>query len=244
MRFNSGYRFRFRAVPFVATLIVIAIGITLGLWQLRRADQKEAIAVKLAARSDAEVLETVPSAFTIDDAEFRKVRLHGEFLPDWPLYLDNRPYQGRAGLYVLMPFRATDGPGVVLVERGWIARDPNDRARIPVIPTPAGMQTIVGRIRKAPGHVMQLGKAPGLKPGAIVQNLVLAEFSATSMLPVRPFLLEQLSDTGDGLVRDWPRPSAGVERHLGYAFQWFALAAMAAVFFVVTGFRRGKPAFD
>jgi surfeit locus 1 family protein len=41
-------------------------------------------------------------------------------------------------------------------------------------------------------------------------------------------------------VRGWPRPSTGVEKHRGYAFQWYALAGMALVFFVVTGFRRGK----
>jgi len=54
-----------------------------------------------------------------------------------------------------------------------------------------------------------------------------------------PLLLQQTSDTGDGLVREWPQPAVGSERNRGYAFQWYALAAMAFVFFVVTGFRRG-----
>jgi surfeit locus 1 family protein len=26
----------------------------------------------------------------------------------------------------------------------------------------------------------------------------------------------------------WPRPDAGVERHRGYAFQWYSLAALIA----------------
>jgi cytochrome oxidase assembly protein ShyY1 len=56
---------------------------------------------------------------------------------------------------------------------------------------------------------------------------------------MQPFVIEQLSDTRDGLIRDWPRPSTGIDRHLGYAFQWYALAATAFIFFVVTGFRRG-----
>jgi surfeit locus 1 family protein len=42
------------------------------------------------------------------------------------------------------------------------------------------------------------------------------------------------------MVRDWPAPSLGVEKHQGYAFQWYALSAMALIFFVVNGFRRGK----
>jgi surfeit locus 1 family protein len=56
-----------------------------------------------------------------------------------------------------------------------------------------------------------------------------------------PIVIEQ-ADTPDarqqGLVRDWPQPSTGIERHQGYAFQWYALALMAFLFFVVTGIRR------
>ena len=41
-------------------------------------------------------------------------------------------------------------------------------------------------------------------------------------------------------ARDWPLPSAGVDKHRGYAFQWYALAATAFLFFLVTGFRRAS----
>jgi cytochrome oxidase assembly protein ShyY1 len=53
-------------------------------------------------------------------------------------------------------------------------------------------------------------------------------------------VIEQTGDSGDGLVRDWPKPSLGMEKHQGYAFQWFALAATAILFFVITGFKRGS----
>ena len=242
MRFPLGLQFRFRLLPFIATLIVMAIGFTLGQWQMRRADQKQAIAVKLAERSNAPVLAADALAGDATDLEFRRVRLQGEFLADWPLYLDNRPYQGRAGLYALMPFRLAGSRQVVIVERGWIARDPRDRMHVPVLATPPGTVVIEGTVRRAPGHVLQLGQAPRLQPGAIVQNLNLAEFASVSGMPVQPALVDQTSDTGDRLLRDWPRPSVGIERHLGYAFQWYALTAMAAVFFCVTGFKRGRSA--
>ena len=79
-----------------------------------------------------------------------------------------------------------------------------------------------------------------VRPQAIVQNLDIAEFGEASKLALQPFLLEQASDTHDGLERDWPRPSSGVETHRGYAFQWYALALMALLFFIATGFRNGK----
>lgn len=244
MRFNPGFRFRFRAVPFIATVIVMMIGASLGQWQLRRAGQKQVIEVKLTQRSAAPVVSIDGVGSDLDELEYRRLQIRGEFLADWPLYLDNRPYRSNAGLYVLMPLRLAASGKVVMVERGWIPRNPVDRAALPLLKTPPGTVTIEAQVRRSPGHVMQLGEAGRLQPGAIVQNLDLAEFGRSSRLPVQPFLVEQLSATEDGLVRDWPRPSVGVERHLGYAFQWYALVAMAAVFFVVTGFRRGKSEND
>jgi cytochrome oxidase assembly protein ShyY1 len=73
----------------------------------------------------------------------------------------------------------------------------------------------------------------------IVQNANAAGIAQAAGIKIIPLMLEQTSDTQDGLVRDWPLPSAGVERHRGYAFQWYGLAATALIFFVVTGFRRG-----
>ena len=242
MRILSRLQFRFRLVPFMAMLLVVAIGASLGQWQLRRADEKKAIDVKLTQRAKASVLQAADVQGDLALLEFRRVQLRGVFVPDWPLYLDNRPYNSRAGLYVLMPFRLAGSDAVVMVERGWIARDPQDRTRVPTLITPPGALTIEGTLRGAPGHVLQLGQALPLRPGALVQNLNLVEFSRTSGLSVQPYLVEQTSASADGLVRDWPRPSSGIERHLGYAFQWYALAAMAALFFVVTGFKRGKSA--
>ena len=87
---------------------------------------------------------------------------------------------------------------------------------------------------------MQLGDAGPLQPKAIVQNLAIGEFAAASKYKLQPFVLEQTSAADDQLQRTWPRPSLGIEKHRGYAFQWYALAVMAFIFFVVTGFRRGS----
>ena len=240
MRFISSLRFRFRLIPFIATLVMMAIGISSGSWQLRRADAKQAIAVKLAQRAAAPALSFKELNADAAGLEYRHVELQGEFLAEWPLYLDNRPQQGRAGFYVLMPFRPAGSHQVVLVQRGWVARDVQDRTRLPLLATPAGIISLKGQLLRAPGKVMQLGEPPSLRPGAIVQNLDLMAFGSASGLPVQPYLVQQASNTSDGLVRDWPLPSSGIDRHFGYAFQWYGLAVMAGLFFVVTGFKRGK----
>ncbi|MGZ8295128.1 MAG: SURF1 family cytochrome oxidase biogenesis protein, partial [Telluria sp.] len=98
-----------------------------------------------------------------------------------------------------------------------------------------------GVARRSLGQVMQLGDAPKVAPKAILQNLEVAQFARASGLALQPFFIEQTDPVqpGDKLLRDWPAPSLGVEKHQGYAFQWYALAVMALLFFVITGFRRG-----
>ncbi|GGI53765.1 hypothetical protein GCM10011430_09390 [Oxalicibacterium solurbis] len=174
------------------------------------------------------------------ESEYRHVLLRGEFVRDWPMYLDNRPHDGIAGFYLLMPFKIASTDLHVLVARGWIPRNPAVRTQLPPLITPSGSMDIEGTLRSSAGHVMQLGSPEPLRPGAIVQNLDTAEFAAASGLHTYPMIVEQSSDTHDGLVRDWPLPSTGVEKHRAYAFQWYALTVMAFLFFVVTGFRRGS----
>lgn len=237
---DSRPRFRFRLIPFVATVILVVLGIALAQWQTRRGDQKQLIESKLLQREAEPVLAFGASAADLDQLEYRRLALRGEFIGSWPVYLDNRPLNGVAGFYVLMPFKLAGADSYVLVARGWLPRDPSDRSKLPPYPTPAGTIEIEGLVRRDFGHVMQLGDAGPLQPKAIVQNLAIGDFAAASKFKLQPFVLEQTSDAVDHMQRTWPRPSLGIEKHRGYAFQWYALAVMAFIFFVVTGFRRGS----
>lgn len=231
--------FRFRWIPFMAALLVMVVGILLGNWQTRRAVEKIAIENAIVERAEQAALD-LNKPFINTDIEYRRLSAEGSFIADWPIYLDNRPYQGKAGFTLLMPLRLSNSDSVVLVARGWFPRDAAERTKLPAIPVPAAPIRIEGIARRSAGHVMQLGQAADVQPGAIVQNLDPAEFARVSKLPLQNFIIEQTSDTNDGLVRDWPRPSGGVDKHRGYAFQWYALAATALVFFLVTGFRRAR----
>lgn len=193
--------FRFRVVPFIATLLVMAIGISAGQWQTRRAADKQAIAVKLTQRATALPVAIDAHLLNADTVEYRPLIVRGEFLVNWPVYLDNRPYRGVAGLYVLMPLRIAGSKMHVLVARGWVPRDPADRKKIPAMATPPGVITVQGMALRNPGKLLQLGQQDALHPGAILQNLQIATFAQASGLQMQPFLLEQTSALPDGLVR-------------------------------------------
>lgn len=241
--------FRFRVIPFVVTVALVVLGVMLGNWQTRRAEEKLAIAAKLLERGKAEPVVFgrdggVDGHVRVDGVhptsiEYRRVRVTGEWVSQWPLFLDNRPLNGRAGFILAMPFKIAGSDKHVLVLRGWLPRDANDYARLPDYQTPNGTVTIEGVATLSAGHVMQLGGAGELKPGMRVQNLDVDSVAKASGLALAPFLVQQ-SGQGEGLVREWPAPGTGVDKHRGYAFQWYALAAMAALFFVITGFRSGR----
>jgi len=243
-------RFRFRGIPFLATLVIVGVGIALGNWQVRRAAEKMAIAGAIGEQGSLPpvVMGAGGGVHGHDRVDtgvhptYRRVLVTGQFVKEWPVFLDNRPYAGRAGLYLAMPFKIAGSERHVLVLRGWLPRDPREYGRLPEYATPQGATTIEGIIVAKAGHVMQLGTAAPVKPGAIVQNLEVDEVARASGLQLEPFFVQQTGPqaAGDALVRDWPAPDTGVDKHRGYAVQWYALAAMAALFFVITGLRSGR----
>lgn len=238
--------FRFRWIPFVVMLLLVALGLSLAQWQERRFDEKTARAARLEAGNRQAPLQLGPTLLAAPDAdaiEYRRVRMSGHFLPAWAVYLDNRPYQGQAGFHVLTPFQLEDSSMHVLVAQGWLPRNNVERTRIPDYATPAGTVTIEGVVRRHAGHVMELGTAPPLAPQAIVQNIEIGQLAKASGLAFQPVLVEQTAPAlpaGALPVRDWPAPDLGADKHRGYAFQWMALAAMAFLFFVFTGIRRAN----
>lgn len=230
--------FRFKWIPFAATALLVALGLSLGQWQERRAAQKVTLQMLLEAGNKAAPLALGAAPLAAAEVEFRRVTVKGQFVPDWTLYLENRPYQGRAGFYVLMPFRIDGSNMHVLVERGWLPRNVAQRDAVPPYVTPFGTVMIEGIARENTGRVMQLGTAPPLRGRAIVQNADIGQVGAASGLLLQPFIVLQ-TGLDEQLVRDWPAPDTGVDKHRGYAFQWHALALMAFLFFVLTGLRRG-----
>jgi cytochrome oxidase assembly protein ShyY1 len=237
---------RIKPIPAIICLCLAALGVVLGMWQLSRAEGKRALQQAWATRAALAPLDGLQLAQVADSSaalalDGRRVLVRGEFLPQWVVYLDNRQQQGQPGLWVMMPFKLAQNGATVLVARGWLPRDKRDRSAIAPYATPAGPVELQALVRSHVARLMQLGADVSLKSGAIVQNLDLQQARQASNLPLLPLLLEQTvpAHEQDHLGRIWPQASSGIEKHEGYAFQWFALAAVAMIFFVLTGWRRG-----
>ena len=217
-----------RALVWAVALAAMALTASLGRWQLSRAAEKEALQAAIAERQRLPALDGASLAQALSDDQAREllhraITLRGQWLADRTVFLDNRPMARPTGFYVLTPLRLTGSDRVVLVQRGWAPRHQVDRSLLPPVQTPTGEVQVSGRIAAHPPRVYQLGQEQG---GAIRQNLDLDAWRAETGLPLAPVLVVQTGAASDGLQRDWPEAASGVEKHYGYAFQWFGLCTL------------------
>lgn len=214
-----------------AAVLGVALTVSLGFWQLRRASQKEALAASMAASESQPALDTkaLVAAPHPLDLLHHSVLLRGVWVPGHDVYLDNRQMHAKVGFYVLSPLRLDDGGAVLMVQRGWVPRNFEAREVLPPVQRPAGTVELAGRIALPPSKLYEPG-APA--SGAIRQNLDLRQFRLETSLPIdERFVVVQTGAASEGLLREWPVVNLGVEKHYGYAFQWFALAALIAGLF-------------
>ena len=217
-------------VVLVAALLGACVTARLGLWQLDRAQQKRALHALIEQRMaqpalDGGALASTPGAAA--QQHYRPLRLHGRWLAERTVVLDNRQMNGRPGFFVVTPLRLADG-SAVLVQRGWVPRDLAQRTRLPLIDTPAGEREVTGRIAPAPGRLFEFDAAAS---GPIRQNVDLGAFAAEIGVVLKPLSVQELSADA-GLAQDWAPPVLDVSTHLGYAFQWFALSALITGLYV------------
>jgi surfeit locus 1 family protein len=231
--FNNRGRFW---VVTVAALLTVALTFSLGQWQLRRAAQKAALQASLDQKSQVAPLGNAqlaglaalnpPALAALSD---RRVDITGQWQAAQTVYLDNRPMNGRPGFWVMTPLLLSGTDKVVLVQRGWIPRDFVDRSRLAPVETSAQEVRLQGRMAPAPAKLYAF---KGADTGLIRQNLDIGVLAAETGLPLLPVLVLQTGPASEGLQREWAAPNTGIDKHHGYAFQWFGLSALVLGLYV------------
>ena len=163
-------------VVIFSTLFALGLTASLGFWQLGRASTKIALQESIADKNSKDPLSN--SSVSADDSEassgvllHRSVRISGHWQTHNTTYLDNRQMGARQGFFVLTPLRLTGSNVVVVVQRGWIPRDFQDRTRLAAVTTSANEVVVNGRVTAAPSAIYALGKEAAGVSGQIMQNL-------------------------------------------------------------------------
>ncbi|MDI1243936.1 MAG: SURF1 family protein [Rhodoferax sp.] len=223
------------------SLFLFVLGLALGQWQLGRAVQKIAMRDAIAESQAKPPLDNggFLAMLGTHDLLYRRVKLMGSWLPDATVFLDNRTMNGRVGFVVVTPLKLELTGQVVLIQRGWVARNFVDRQALPSVASSSAVVQIEGMVSPPPSRHFDLG---GGDIGRIRQNLDMKTFGDTLGLDLVPMSVQETGDKRDGLARNWPQPNTGVDTHYGYAFQWFALSGLVALYYlwfqIVKRFRR------
>ena len=229
----------------LAALVVCALVVGLGFWQLDRLAQRHAESARRAARLTAAPVALDESGRPVGAspgalALFQPVVVRGRFDGSRELALTNEIWDGRLGVHLLTPLLLPDGAHAVLVDRGWVPVD--ERQRIDWeqyrVDGPAEITGWVRPIEHAGASVPpasaappfdRLSDAPRLVPGLDVKDV-----QGRIDRPLLPFVVVEFPPAGrqisaDALpYRQVPQTDLGDGVHLIAAIQWFAIAGIIA----------------
>jgi surfeit locus 1 family protein len=219
------------------TLAGVLVFVRLGIWQLHRADYKDALLRRYAAAASAPVqaFDAVADRPPVD--AYPRVHVQGRYLTDRLYLLDNPKHDSLGGVEVYAPFQPLNQHRLLLVDLGFLPG--NGTNQVPQLqPLPTDVQTLQGVYQPPPGTGLELGgnalaqqthwpkKSIYLDPDQVAADLhatlyprVLALDPDPSAIYVRMHALDISS-----------MPPA---RHRAYAYQWFTFAVAAVVIFVV-----------
>jgi surfeit locus 1 family protein len=232
--FFARRRFRPTLWPTLALAVLVAATVGLGNWQRHRGAEKEALRAQYELNARQPPIELTADSSNASALRFRPVRARGEFDGARQVLIDNKVHAGRAGYDVVTPLKLAGGNRYVLVDRGWIAQGAH-RSELPRVPPPRGEISVEGRINLPPARYLELKMEAGASP--VRQNLDIDRIAAATGLPLLPFVIEQSSDAGDSLVRDWPPPDFGIDQHRSYMLQWYSLAGLGILLWLALNWR-------
>ncbi len=232
---------KYRRAPLITYLCLLPILLTLGVWQLNRAEEKRALLQLQAQGRSAEVLSL--KATMPDKPEallYKPVQAIGQYDNNHQYLLDNQVNKGRAGYFVLTPFRLKNENKAVLVNRGWLPLGKN-RSDLPDINVDTKEITVKGRINRFPSVGLKLAGAeiPSNNWPALVQVIDVKVLANQLNYPLFSFQVELDRQSANGFTREWQAvTSMTPEKHVGYAVQWFLLAITLTVLFFKYGFKK------
>jgi surfeit locus 1 family protein len=234
----SGRKFKFNLGMTLFTLVLFPVLISFGYWQLEREQQKTQLQRQYDERALSEPRSEAQIDWTNPDLGWIPVTAMGRFDSGRQFILDNRIFDSKVGYEIITPFITESG--TLLVNRGWIAQGPT-RAEFPELGINEGPATISGHIYVPEGETFVLGSDsstteawPKLIQKVDVEQMALSLYATD----VRPFIVRLTEDSQGVLQTNWAAINMRPETHRAYAVQWFTMAAVLLILYIMFSFRK------
>ena len=226
-------------LPYAIGALLVVQFMALSAWQISRGFEKQA---------ERDAFEGA-SGFTLfrDGVEvrsFQPIRAEGRFLGDRQFLFDNIIINSRYGYYVVTPLEIANDEPLLMINRGWIAKDspnPDLDEVAEAIRVSGDVTTVRGRVGSFPKPGMRMGDAIASRERwPQVAVFPTADDVAASLgREVQPFLLLLDPEAEHGYLRHWVPEEMGPGKHFGYALQWFLMGAVLAGLLIWNYRKRG-----
>lgn len=210
-------------------IVVAAVCIRLGFWQLDRREARLALNAGIAERMEAEPFRLDRAPMDTTGLTYRRVVIAGRLDADRSVVLAGRSYQGSPGAHLLVPLRP--GDTALLVNRGWLPAPDAASVDVEAVAIDGDVE-VAGVLLPFPAVTVEAGDGFRRTWYRFAGDAIRGQYP----YPVAPLYLQATSrptgpaapDTA-GLPIVLGPPSLDAGPHLSYAVQWFSFAAIFLV---------------
>lgn len=243
----GAYKFRLPGVlPIIFTIAMLSLLLQLGYWQLNRAELKQQLRDDFADRTEGDVLRfSNHSDEQLELLQYASMYLTGHFVGSHRILLDNRMHGGKLGFHALGVLQLSGQKRFVLVNLGWVAMQ-DSREVLPEVVLPKGEVSFPIRVKNITRNVFTLGgldiRSDGLILMPVLDKPQLEEWLQLELSGAMA-LVDVNADFG--YVRQWQaHQGISPSKHIGYAFQWFALSFALFAIFIIVNSKRIHPKLE
>ena len=233
----------------IGVVLIAAVCVRLGFWQLHRLDERRAENAVLSAALSAPPIDlrgAMLDSVLADPGRyrFRRARVEGHYDSTAAFLLRGRARRGAPGVHLVAPLKLDGAARTILVNRGWLP-SPDAATADPRPYASAGSMVVEGLLHPLGAAVGDPSPVMLRVDGTVVrsyQRLDWPTFQAVLTADLLPVYLQRVApeDTPESLPAADPIPSTDNGPHLGYAFQWFSFAAIAVIGFGVVATRKRR----
>ena len=218
--------FRF-LIPSVLIVATIAFLTSLGFWQLDRANEKRAIEASIQ-KANTGIVELIADENRLLEKEYYQVRLKGQYLSNKQFIYDNQIVDQVSGYYVLTPFKLENQSGAIIINRGFIPWN-GDREKLADVSIKKTKSEIKVQISKPIKRIELKSSEIGNNFPVLIQAVDLVKMSELAGIDFSSMVGLLDASMDDGFVRKWEPYTGSIEKHIGYAVQWFLMAIVLGI---------------
>ncbi|GAA1575009.1 hypothetical protein GCM10009804_34790 [Kribbella hippodromi] len=213
----------------LAILVLAAVCIALGRWQLHRLDERKArntvTRTNLAAAPAPLDQILGPQGVVGDQHAWRTATVTGKYDASKQVVLKYRNVNDKPGFEIVTPLMLPNGKAV-LVDRGFLARQSSELMPQHVPAVPSGEVTVTGRLQRSERGGHTSGGTPDDGTARLINGPDFAKVLNLNLYDGY-LTIDKQEPANDPAFGAFPGPEIDDGPHFFYALQWFFFALLA-----------------